>query len=98
MLCFKYKNGFQAQVINNTPFHLALAALSVELSVCKREIFSMFLFISLEVWSRLWYMQIVQLSDVGVIKEAQLPILILHLCKSSAHNHRFRVHSFSQLH
>ena len=56
MLCFKYKNGFQTQVINNIPFHLALAALSVELSVCKREIFSMFLFISLEVWSRLWYM------------------------------------------
>lgn len=79
MLCFKYKNSFQTQVINNTLFHLALAPLSIELSVYKREIFSMLLFISVEVWSRLWYMQVVQLSDVGIIKEAQLPILTLHL-------------------
>ena len=98
MLCFKYKNGFQTQVINNTLFHLALAPLSIELSVYKREIFSMLLFISVEVWSRLWYTQVVQLSDVGLIKEAQLPILTLHLFKSPPHTHGFHVHSFSQSH
>lgn len=58
----------------------------------------MFLYISMEVWSRVWYMQLVQLSDVGVIKATQLPILILHLCKSSPHTHGFHVHGFSPSH
>lgn len=54
-------------VINNTLFHLALAPLSIELSVYKREIFYAFIYnYSL---TRPGDMQVVQLSDVGITKK-----------------------------